>query len=70
MSPALAGRFFTTESPGKPKGNHKQNEKITYRLEKICVTIDISVTNDVTEKGLISKIYKQLIQLSNKKQPN
>ena len=32
------------------KGDHKQNEKITYGLGKI-------LTNDATKKGLISKIY-------------
>ena len=42
------------------KGNHKQNEETNYRLEKIFA-------NDASDKGLISKTYKQLIQLSIKK---
>ena len=45
------------------KGNHKQNENTVYRLgENIC--------KYVTKKGLISKTYKQLIQLKNKTTPN
>ena len=39
------------------KGNHKQNERRTTDWEKIFA-------NNSTEKGLISKIYKQLIQLN------
>ena len=42
------------------KGNHKHNEETTYRMGE-------DTTNDVTHKGLISKIYRQLIQLNIKK---
>ena len=42
------------------KGNSKQNKKATMDSEKIFA-------NDETDKGLISTIYKQFIQLNNKK---
>ena len=42
------------------KGNYKQGEKTTSEWEKI-------IANETTDKGLISKIYKQLIQLKTRK---
>ena len=44
----------------KSKGNYKQDEKTTLRMEKIFA-------NESTDKGFISKISKQLMQLSIKK---
>ena len=45
------------------KGNHKQGKKTNFRMGKITA-------NEITYKRLISKIYKQLIQLNTRKTNN
>ena len=42
------------------KGNYKQGEKRVSEWEKI-------IGNEVTDKELISKTYKQLLQLNSRK---
>ena len=46
------------------KGNYKQGEKSTLRMGKKIIV------NETTDKELISKIYKQLIQLNTRNANN
>ena len=47
------------------KGNHKKTKQ--NKTKRQPMEWEKTVSNDSTEKGLISKIYKQIIQLKSKK---
>jgi len=42
------------------KGNHQPNEKTTYKTGE-------NIANDVSDKGLIYKVYKELLSSIQKK---
>ena len=42
------------------EGNYKQDEKTTFRIGE-------NLANETTDEGLISKTYKQLLQLKTRK---
>ena len=42
------------------RGNYKQGEKTAFRMGEI-------IANEATDKQLISKLYKQLLQLNSRK---
>ena len=60
-SPALAGRFFTTEPPGKPTMEHysaiKKNEIISFA--STWIDIEMIILNEVSqaEKGKYHMIF-------------
>ena len=73
--PALAGRLSTTAPPGKPPNINFCTAKETInKMKRQPRDWEKIFANNATDKGLISKIYTQFIQLNIKqskiKQPN